>query len=363
MQKIFEGWIERYFADEEAVILLLLVVLALVMVATIGHILAPFIAAAIFAFLLQGSVVRLTRLGVPRLLSVTITFLLFVGLLVSFFVLLLPLVIRQATNFLNQAPGIISSLQTQFLALPEKYPQIISSGAADELMRLITRETSDFAESSLGYLVSSLPGFMVLLVYLILVPFLVFFMLKDKGELLGGIGSFFPNHRPVLVKIWNEMNIQLANYVRGKFIEILLVGGVSYVTFVLLDVDYAALLALLAGLSVIIPYVGVTVVTIPIALVGFFQWGWSSEFMWLMVAYGVIQTLDGNVLVPILFSEAVNLHPVVIILAVLFFGGVWGIWGVFFAIPLATLVKVIYNAWPRRTDKEELPAVSDVPVE
>ncbi|HAR07202.1 MAG TPA: AI-2E family transporter, partial [Cobetia sp.] len=63
--------------------------------------------------------------------------------------------------------------------------------------------------------------------------------------------------------------------------------------------------------------------------------------------------LDGNVLVPLLFSEAVNLHPVAIILAVLFFGGIWGFWGVFFAIPLATLMKSLLYAWPRRARAEE----------
>jgi putative permease len=74
-----------------------------------------------------------------------------------------------------------------------------------------------------------------------------------------------------------------------------------------------------------------------------------------MLAYGVIQALDGNVLVPLLFSEAVNLHPVAIIVAVLFFGGLWGVWGVFFAIPLATLVKAVLYAWPSRRAEE--PAV------
>ena len=68
--------------------------------------------------------------------------------------------------------------------------------------------------------------------------------------------------------------------------------------------------------------------------------------MYLMLAYGIIQGLDGNVLVPLLFSEAVKMHPVVIVLAVLVFGGLWGFWGVFFAIPLATLVKAILTAWP-----------------
>ncbi|KOO09875.1 permease, partial [Vibrio xuii] len=93
------------------------------------------------------------------------------------------------------------------------------------------------------------------------------------------------------------------------------------------------------GLSVLIPYIGAAAVTVPVAMVGLFQWGLSPDFYWLLLAYGIIQALDGNVLVPVLFSEAVNLHPVAIIIAVLVFGGLWGFWGVFFAIPLATLVK------------------------
>ena len=101
------------------------------------------------------------------------------------------------------------------------------------------------------------------------------------------------------------------------------------------------------GLSVIVPYLGATVITIPVAIVGYLQHGWGSEFMWVMIAYAVIQALDGNVLVPILFSEAVNLHPVSIMIAVLVFGGFWGLWGVFFAIPLATLVKAMVTSWPR----------------
>jgi len=108
----------------------------------------------------------------------------------------------------------------------------------------------------------------------------------------------------------------------------------------------AALLGLAVGLSVIIPYIGAALVTLPVVAVGFFQWGLVSEFYWLCVVYLIIQALDGNLLVPLLFSEAVNLHPVAIILAVLFFGGIWGLWGVFFAIPLATVIKAIINAWP-----------------
>jgi putative permease len=142
------------------------------------------------------------------------------------------------------------------------------------------------------------------------------------------------------------MNGQIMNYIRGKIIEILIVGVATYFTFFFMELRYSALLAVLVGLSVLIPYIGAAVVTVPIAIVAFFQWGSSPEFFYLMIAYLIIQALDGNVIVPVLFSEAVNLHPVAIIVSVLIFGGLWGFWGVFFAIPLATLVKAVLNAWP-----------------
>jgi len=183
------------------------------------------------------------------------------------------------------------------------------------------------------------------LIYLILVLLMVFFMLKDKTELVQNVNGLLPTERRLIKQVGTEMNTQIANYIRGKVIEIIIIGSASAITFALMDLRYSLLLGVLVGFSVLIPYIGAAVVTIPVAIVALFQWGISPDFWYLMVAYGIIQALDGNVLVPILFSEAVSLHPIYIIIAVLFFGGMWGFWGVFFAIPLATLVKAVVNAW------------------
>ena len=128
----------------------------------------------------------------------------------------------------------------------------------------------------------------------------------------------------------------------------LIIGLSSYFVFALFSLNYAALLGLLVGLSVIVPYIGAALVTLPVVVVAYFQFGVTADFYWVIGAYVVIQVLDGNVLVPLLFSEAVNLHPVAIVIAVLFFGGIWGLWGVFFAIPLATMVNALLSAWPAR---------------
>jgi putative permease len=159
--------------------------------------------------------------------------------------------------------------------------------------------------------------------------------------------GFLPRDRGILVRVWREMDHQIGNYVRGKFIEILIVGSATYIFFVSLGLSYAALLAVLVGISVIVPFVGAVVVTVPVAFAGYGQWGWSTDFAWFMGGYALIHVLDANLLVPLLLSEAVNLHPAAIIVAVLIFGGFWGFWGVFFAIPLATLVKALLSVWPR----------------
>ena len=109
-----------------------------------------------------------------------------------------------------------------------------------------------------------------------------------------------------------------------------------------------SVLAVGAVLAASTGIVGATVVTFPVVMVAWFQWGWGPDFIWVTVAYLVIQALDGNVLVPLLFGEVVNLHPIAIIVAILVFGGLWGFWGVFFAIPLATLVNAVLRAWPKR---------------
>jgi len=182
------------------------------------------------------------------------------------------------------------------------------------------------------------------------VPIMVFFFLKDKEVLLPMLTVILPTKRGFMDTVFSEMNQQLFNYVTGKFIEMIIVGSVSYAVFLILGLPYAVLISILVGLSVIIPFFGAFLVTIPVLLVGLYEWGLSDTFYWLLALYLIIQILDGNVLVPVLFSSRNNLHPVIILIAVLFFGGIWGFWGLFFAIPLATFIKAIFNAWPQPKD-------------
>lgn len=346
MVRILRGLAHKYFSDDEAVILFLILVIGTVFVILFGAMLAPAIASLIVAFILQGLVTRLNTLGVPEGLAILGVFLIFLGVLVGFIFGLLPLIWTQVSNLAGEAPRIIGELQSYLELLPEEYPHIISPQTVSSLYDQVNTEVGQVTQWLVSFSLSSIPDLVALLIYMVLVPILVFFFLKDREVLFGAISKLLPPQRPMMLQIWHEVNLQCANYVRGKALEILIVGSATYIALKLLGMPYAALLSLLVGLSVVIPYIGAAVVTIPVAVIALFAFGWGSHFIWVMVIYGVIQALDGNVLVPVLFSEVNNLHPVVIIISVLFFGGIWGLWGVFFAIPLATMLKAVFSAWP-----------------
>ena len=352
---VIGDWINRYFSNEEAIFVVVSLVVGFVVLVTLGTVLAPILTGLVFAFLLEGAVAQLERLKLPRLLAICLVEVLFLGALIALLVGVLPLVWRQLGDLVNALPGFIERLRELAQDLSRSYPEFISENAVNEWIAALTPEVTALGGALLQGLVAQLPNVLGLLIFVILAPIALFFFLKDKSSMMASLGRLLPRKRGLLDQVGSVMGVQIGNYMRGKVVEILIVGSVTFIAFSLLGLNYAALLGLLVGVSVLIPFVGAAVVTIPVAAVGLLQFGWTTDFLVVIVVYAVIQALDGNVLVPFLFSKAVNLHPIAIIVAVLVFGGIWGFWGVFFAIPLATLVKAVYNAWPSQ-DGERLPA-------
>lgn len=343
---LITDWFKHHFSNPQVVFLSLLLLGITAIIVLFGNILGPVLASVVLAYVLEGAVKRIQALGVNRILAVCVVFVLFVFALFAIMLWLIPLLTAQISELVQQVPQFLQSGQAALMRLPERYPELVSEEQVRQVSRLIGAELTIYGQKLVAYSVSSFRNIVSIMIFLIVMPILVFLFLKDKERIINWFTNFMPKDRQLTSKIWRESNAQFSNYMRGKFFEILVVTIVSAVTFVWLDLQYAALLAVAVGLSVLVPYVGAAVVTIPVLLIGWFQWGWSLEFGYVAIAYFVIQALDGNLLVPWLFSEVVNMHPVAIIVAVVFFGGVWGIWGVFFAIPLATLVQAIIRAWP-----------------
>jgi putative permease len=337
-------WLRARFADPQVLILAFLLLVGVAVIVVLGGMLAPVIAALVIAYLLEGGVRFMERRRIPRNLAVAVVFSIFMLLLLTGIFILVPLLTYQIGQLLNQLPLMITKGQEELLQLPQLYPQLISEEQIREIMSILRAELMGLGQRALTFSLYSVASVIAFLVYLVLVPLLVFFFLKDKGQILEWIKSILPGHLDLSIQVWKEVNTQIANYIRGKVWEILIVWAFSALTFTILRLDFAMLLGFVVGLSVLIPYIGAVVATIPLAVIAFFQWGVSPEFLRLLIAYGIIQLLDGNVLAPVLLAEVVNLHPVAVIVAILIFGGIWGFWGIFFAIPLATLVQAVIKS-------------------
>lgn len=353
MLELFDRWYKRKFSDPDSLMLLMLLLSVSLLLAVWGGILMPVIVAAVIAYLLDWPVAQLIKTGLSRTLSTILVLLIFIAVSILTFVVLVPVITQQSVNLIQETPDIWKEGQEWLLTLPQLYPNFIQVDHIQSMLQGLNEKIVLVGETLISASFSSIGDLGALLIYLVLVPLMIFFMLKDKQLLIDNLSNLLPKERRLIKQVGSEMNLQIVNYIRGKVIEIIIVGTVSTATFAFMDLRYAMLLGVLVGFSVLIPYIGAAVVTLPVAIVALFQWGVTPEFWYLMVAYGIIQALDGNLLVPILFSEAVSLHPIYIIVAVLFFGGLWGFWGVFFAIPLATLVKAVITAWSTPNDEVE----------
>ncbi len=344
--RFFKERFSRFMPNAQAFSLAVILLVSFVLIYSLSDLLKPVYVSIVLAYFLEGVVNQVERLRVPRMLAVTIVFCGFMAGLVFLMFYLMPLITQQAIELVQHTPSFITRMQTQIMRLPQRYPQFITESKIQEIMFTIQKELLVYGQNVLSVSAASVVGLVSALIYLFLVPMMVFFFLKDKNVLIDWVLQYLPKDRHLSIRVWEEIEIQIGNYVRGKFTEVFILWIVSYLTFETMKLNYSMLLSVLMGLSVIIPYIGATLVTIPVLLVAYFQFGLSGDnFMYAALAYSIIQALDGVVLVPILFSEAVNLHVIAIIIAILFFGGLWGFWGVFLAIPLATVVKAVLTAW------------------
>lgn len=339
--------------------LMALLIFALTLWATfyfLGKWMMPVMIAIIVAYLLEGLIKKLERLHMRRIFAVCLVFLTFFTLITIGIIALVPPLIDQAKSFIANLPTYLNNFQQHLYILPERFPQFFDQEDINTFIQSINLSIANGSRQLFsGQIFSSILVIFGLLVYAILIPILIFFFLKDKKQILSWLGNFLPRNRQIITEIWAEVDQQIGNYIRGKFIEILIVWASCFILFAIFGLQYALLLSFIVGLSVLIPYIGAAIATLPVLIVAYMQFGIVATFWWIIIIYTIIQLIDGNIIVPLIFSEAVNIHPVALIIAVLIFGGIWGFWGVFFAIPLATLVNAVIKAWQRYETRDQTP--------
>ncbi len=337
----------KIFSNEETLVFALLLTGAFLTLFFLGNILTPFLISIIFAYLLVGMQTRLEGYGLRSSIALFLTFSFFLLLGITLMVWLGPLVYQQLQSLILEVPKWVNAFMVFVQNVPEQYPDLVSSDQITAFLQTLSGQITAISQDFLKASIAGIQNTVSIAINLILLPILVFFFLFDRESIIAGCLSILPKKRAMLKKVWTEMDGQLSNYARGKAIEIVIVGLAAAIIFMYFDLQYIALLSVLVGFSVLIPFLGAFIVTLPVAAVGLLQFGLTFDFWLLIGAYLVLQILDGNLLVPLLFSDAVKLHPVIIMLAVFVFGSLFGFWGVFFAIPIATLIKAIWNSWPK----------------
>jgi len=339
---------KKIFSNEETLIFALLLCIGFLIIFFLGNILTPFLMSLIFAYLLIGMQKRLEAYGLNSTVALIFTYSFFLLIGIALMVWLVPLVYQQLQSLVLEIPKWVKTFTVFIQTVPENYPDLVSSDQITTFLQSLSGQITAISEEFLKASIAGIQNTVTIAINLILLPILVFFFLFDRDSIISSFLKILPKERAMLQNVWVEMDDQLSNYARGKAIEIVIVGLAAAIIFIYFDLQYIALLSVLVGFSVLIPFLGAFLVTIPVAIIGLLQFGLSFDFWLLMGAYLVLQILDGNLLVPLLFSDAVKLHPVIIMLAVFVFGALFGFWGVFFAIPIATLIKAIWNSWPKK---------------
>ncbi|MFZ2312081.1 MAG: AI-2E family transporter, partial [Methylobacter sp.] len=189
---------------------------------SLSDLLMPVFVSIVLAYLLEGLINKAESMRMPRLPAVYLVFSVFMACLVFLLFYLLPLVSQQAVELVQQITEILNRAQTGIMSLPKMYPQFISESKIQQMMFEVQRELLTYGQNVLSHSAASVMGLVSVMIYLFLVPMMVFFLLKDKQMLVSWFLQFMPRDRHLTVLVWEEVDMQIGNYVRGKFAEVLI---------------------------------------------------------------------------------------------------------------------------------------------
>ena len=305
----------------------------------------PLLVSIVITYLLHHIVKIMQRCGFGHGWTVIMAYGLFLGFVLTILLILLPILSQQFMHMLTELPNMSQRGQLFLENFMKQHPDWITVDLVMRNMSDVQALLARFGHWLLSYSLTSISSLMQWMMYLILVPLLVFFLLKDSQKCLVWLRPYCPKQRQLVDQVLLQMDQKIGRYIKGRLIEMLLVGSVTALVGALMHLPYAILVGTLVGLSVLIPIVGTVVVSLFVFTIAFLAWGLTPAFVHFMLVYTLIILIDSNVLVPLLFAEAMSLSPIAVIVSILFFGSLWGFWGLFFAIPLATLLKVILEAW------------------
>jgi putative permease len=195
MIKLLNEWYQRHFSDPQVAILALLLILGSTVILLVGDILTPILAAIVIAYLLDGAVYWLRRHKVPHFIAIISTFSVFILLVFVSLIVLAPLIVRQAIQFMREIPSMLAQGQAEIMQLPDKYPNIVSEKQIGDIMMRLQSQVADISQKVVEFSFASVIDLLSFMVYLVVVPLLVFFFLKDKEKIIVWFAKFMPRDR------------------------------------------------------------------------------------------------------------------------------------------------------------------------
>lgn len=300
---------------------------------------APFIIAVIISYVLNPVVNLLNSRKVPRPAAVIIIYIVFIASVTVILMNLIPMFIRQLKELNEHLPelGQQAEFMINSLNRNELLPPTVREGlnrALKEIENSISEGTTRFV-NDIGSTINA-----ILLAFII--PFLVFYMLKDIKLIERTTLTIVPKkHRKSMIRLMLDIDEALGNYVRGQFIVCLIVGVAAYIGYWLVGLPYPLLFASLVAVFNIIPYLGPYFGAAPALIM-------AATVSWKMVLFVAlvnvaVQTLEGNFISPQVVGRSLHMHPLVIIFVLLAGGEIAGVAGLILAVPFFAVLKVIYQ--------------------
>lgn len=341
-------------SDLHTLVLLGLAVAGGLLLYLLSPILAPFLLAAILAYISDPLVTKLQGRRVPRALGTVIVLLCLFAMVVALFLILLPLVIKESTLLAERMPGFIERINSELLPwLREKTGLAIQLDSAT-VRKLITdgvKNSEGLPEKILSSLTLGGMAIVGFFANLVLVPVVLFYLLRDWPILVERIDQLVPRRwHERISTLAREVDAVLAEFLRGQLSVMLLMSFYYCIALWIAGLEFALPIGVVTGILVFVPYLGVTIGLVLATIAAVMQFGSIAGAIPVWIAIGVGQVLEGFVVTPWLVGDRIGLHPLAVIFALLAFGQLFGFFGVLLALPASAALLV----WLRHVRQDYL---------
>jgi predicted PurR-regulated permease PerM len=309
---------------------------------SIMNIITPFIFGLVFAYLLNPLVKHMVSIGMNRILSIAILFILILSIIVVFSIIIFPLIIDNLTQFVDFIPTLISGINTLIININD----LIKQYSPYDLNTILNLETEfqnyiQVATNGLIDFFKNLLSGVSSIVNIVMIPIITFFLLKDQDMFINWLTYFVPiNWRSTTKRFFRDVDLVIGGYLKGQIILCIIAGVVTGVGCYIVDIPFALICGIVAGITYLIPYFGPVIAGVIIGSIAIVSNGWESLIA-AIVILALVQVLCSNILGPMIMGSTIGIHPVTVIFAVFFFGSLMGLPGMILAIPIAGIIKVI----------------------